>query len=409
MTDRIYDFDELIDRRGTGALKYDFAVQRGHRPDELPMWVADMDFRMPDEAVDALVARARQGIFGYTEPLEGYYEAARAWIERHQGWKPGAEFSPVRDPRLGGWILTPGIVFALAAAVRAYTEPGEAVVIQPPVYYPFKEVVEDNGRVVARAPLAYEDGRYTFDAAAFERVVEESGARLFLLCNPHNPVGRVWSAEELRALGDVCLRHDVVVVSDEIHADFARPGRTHTSYAALGDTYLDHAVICTSPGKTFNMAGLQDSNILVLNPELAARLRRAVDGAGYSQMNTMGIVAGEACYAHGESWFAQMKDYVEGNIRFTGDYLREHAPELRLVEPESTYLLWVDCRSLGLTEEGLRQLVEDEANLWVDFGNIFGPEGEGFIRLNVACPRSVVEQAFSQLTGAVAAQRGRRG
>lgn len=394
-----YDFDAVIDRHGTGSLKYDCAERRGKSADLLPMWVADMDFRIPQEAVDALVARCEHGIFGYTEPDDAYFAAACSWIERHQGWRPDPETC----------TLTPGVVFALAAAVRAYSEPGDAVLIQPPVYYPFKEVVEDNGRVVARAPLANEDGRYTFDAAAFERVVEESGARLFLLCNPHNPVGRVWSAEELRALGDVCLRHDVVVVSDEIHADFARPGRTHTSYAALGDTYLDHAVICTSPGKTFNMAGLQDSNILVLNPELAARLRRAVDGAGYSQMNTMGIVAGEACYAHGESWFAQMKDYVEGNIRFTGDYLREHAPELRLVEPESTYLLWVDCRSLGLTEEGLRQLVEEEANLWVDFGNIFGPEGEGFIRLNVACPRSVVEQALSQLTGAVAAQRGRRG
>ena len=408
MTDRIYDFDEVVDRRGTGALKYDFAARRGHRSDELPMWVADMDFRMPDEAVEALVERARHGVFGYTEPLEGYYEAARNWLERHQGWRPGEEFSPVRDPGRGAWILTPGIVFALAAAVRAYTKPGEAVLIQPPVYYPFKEVVEDNDRVVARAPLAYDGRRYSFDVEAFERVVEQTGARLFLLCNPHNPVGRVWDAGELRSLGDVCLRHGVVVVSDEIHADFARPGFSHTSFASLGEEYLDRAVICTSPGKTFNMAGLQDSNILVRDPELAARLRRAVDGAGYSQMNAMGLVAGEACYAHGESWFAQMKAYVEGNIRFTGAYLREHAPELRLVEPESTYLLWVDCRALGLSEEGLRSLVEDEARLWVDFGNIFGPEGEGFIRLNVACPRSVVERALSQLAGAVAAWRARQ-
>lgn len=406
MADRTYDFDELIERRGTGSLKYDFARERGHRPDELPMWVADMDFRVPDEVISALEERSRHGVFGYTEPLAGYYEATRDWLERHQGWRPGDEFRPGRAAGHGAWILTPGIVFALAAAVRAYTRPGEAVLIQPPVYYPFKEVVEDNDRVVARAPLTYEHGRYTFDVDEFERVASESDARLFLLCNPHNPVGRVWTEAELRALGDVCLRLGIVVVSDEIHADFARPGFSHTSFASLGEKYLDQAVICTSPGKTFNIAGLQDSNILVRNPELAARLRRAVDGAGYSQMNVMGLVAGEACYRHGESWWRQMTAYVEGNIRFTGAYLRDHAPVLSLVEPESTYLLWVDCRALGLAEAELHRLVQDEANLWVDFGDIFGPEGEGFIRLNVACPRSVVEQALAQLAGAVRALRG---
>ena len=391
MDSESYDFDELVDRHGTDSLKYDCAARRGKSPDLLPMWVADMDFRIPREAVDALVARSRHGVFGYTEPDDAYFEAACSWIGRHQGWRP--------DPAT--CTLTPGVVFALAQAVRAYTEPGDAVLIQPPVYYPFKEVIEDNGRVVARAPLALERGRYGFDAAEFERIARDSGAKLFLLCNPHNPVGRVWTREELRQLGDVCLRHGIVVVSDEIHADFAWPGHEHVSFASLGEEYAARAVICTSPGKTFNLAGLQDSNIFVPDAGLRRRFRRSVASAGYSQLGTMGIVAGQACYEHGEAWFGQMKAYVWGNIRFAADYLREHAPSLALVEPESTYLLWVDCRALGLASRELRRLVEDEAKLWVDFGDIFGPEGEGFIRLNVACPRATVERALSQLADAV--------
>lgn len=387
-----YDFDAVIDRHGTGSLKYDCAERRGKSADLLPMWVADMDFRIPQEAVDALVARCEHGIFGYTEPDDAYFAAACSWIERHQGWRPDPETC----------TLTPGVVFALAAAVRAYSEPGDAVLIQPPVYYPFKEVIEDNGRVVARAPLTYANGSYGFDATEFERVVSEERPALFLLCNPHNPVGRVWAEDELRAMGDICLAHGVTVVSDEIHADFARPGFAHASFASLGEPYVSHAVICTSPGKTFNLAGLQDSNIFVPDAGLSERFRHAVAAAGYSQLGTMGIVAGQACYEHGEDWFAQMKAYVEDNIRLTGAYLREHAPALHLVEPQSTYLLWVDCRALGLSEDELHRLVEDEAKLWVDFGDIFGPEGEDFIRLNVACPRSVVERALVQLAGAVA-------
>ena len=387
-----YDFDEVIDRHGTDSLKWDCAERRGKDPDLLPMWVADMDFRIPQEAVEALVARSRHGIFGYTEPVPAYFDAACGWIERHQGWRP--------DPAT--CVLTPGVVFALAAAVRGLTDPGDAVLIQPPVYYPFKLVIEDNDRRVARAPLSYANGSYAFDPDAFRRVVEAERPRLFLLCNPHNPVGRVWGADELRAMGDICLEHGVTVVSDEIHADFARPGFTHTSFASLGADLAAHAVICTSPGKTFNLAGLQDSNIFIPDAGLRARFRRAVDGAGYSQLGTMAIVAGQACYEHGEDWFRQMKAYVEENIQFTGTYLAERAPALKLVEPQSTYLLWVDCRALGLDRAGLHQLVEGDAKLWVDFGHIFGPEGEGFIRLNVACPRATLEQALRQLCDAVA-------
>ena len=387
-----YDFDRVIDRHGTGSLKFDCAVRRGKSPDLLPLWVADMDFPIPREAVAALVERSRHGIFGYTEPSDAYFDAACSWIERHQGWRP--------DPAT--CVLTPGVVFALAAAVRAYTAPGDAVLIQPPVYYPFKEVIEDNDRVVARAPLTYANGAYTLDLPAFELALDESGARLFLLCNPHNPVGRVWTPAELGGMVEACRARGVQVVSDEIHADFARPGHAHTSVMSLPGDVAREMVVCTSPGKTFNLAGLQDSNIFIPSKRRRAAFLRAVAAAGYSQMNTMGLVAGRACYEHGEAWFAQMKAYVEANIEFTGTHLAEHAPALHLVEPESTYLLWVDCRALGLSVAGLHELVEDRARLWVDFGDIFGPEGEGFIRLNVACPRSTLEAALAQLCDAVA-------
>ena len=394
--DTPYDFNHVIDRHGTGSLKYDCARERGKSPDLLPLWVADMDFPIPREAVTALVERSRHGIFGYTEPDAAYFAAAQAWIARHQHWTP--------DPAT--CVLTPGVVFALAAAVRAYSKPGDAVLIQPPVYYPFKEVIEDNGRTVARAPLTYRDGSYSLDRAAFERALDETHATLFLLCNPHNPVGRVWTREELQDMARACERRGVQVVSDEIHADFARPGFTHTSIMALGGAVAEHAVVCTSPGKTFNLAGLQDSNIFIPSTSRRDAFKHAVAAAGYSQMNTMGLVAGRACYEHGESWYQQMMAYVEDNIRFTSTYLAEHAPLLHLVEPQSTYLLWVDCRALKLSEDELHELVERDARLWVDFGDIFGPEGEGFIRLNVACPRSTVEQALRQLCHAVQGAAG---
>ncbi len=390
-----YDFDRVIDRHGTGSLKYDCAEERGHSPEELSLWVADMDFEVPREVTDALVARARHGIFGYTEPTAGYFDAVGDWLESRQGWRPERSW----------FTLTPGVVYALACCVRAYTNPGEAVLIQQPVYYPFSEVIRDNDRVVVNSPLVLSDGTYQVDFDAFERTIKENDVRLFLLCNPHNPGGRVWSAAELERMGRICLRHGVVVVSDEIHADFARPGFAHASFGTQAAELLDNVVICQSPTKTFNIAGLQISNIIIPNEGLRARFRHQNDAAGYSQVNCFGVVAAEAAYRHGAEWLAELKDYLEGNLDLLCQVLSDRTPELAVMVPQSTYLVWVDCRSLGLSDAELTALVEKDAGLWLDMGDIFGSDGSGFIRWNIACPRSVLATALDQFASAVEARR----
>lgn len=296
-----YDFDTPIERRGTNSLKFDSA-ESSHRPSGLmPLWVADMDFALPGEVTDALSERAQHGIFGYTIEGDSYYDAVNSWLSSRYGWSAPKEC----------FVLTPGVVFALATAVRAFTEPGDAVLIQQPVYYPFSGVVKNNGRKVVNAPLVYEDGRYSIDFDAFERAIAENGVKLFLLCNPHNPVGRVWTEDELEALTSICLAHDVIVVSDEIHMDFARPGYSHTSVATLGDEVRNRSIICTSAGKTFNLAGLQTSNIAIFNEELYAAFKWEAFCAGFSHANTMGLLATQLCYERGGEWLAQLKAYLE--------------------------------------------------------------------------------------------------
>lgn len=382
-----YDFDTVIDRRNTACLKYDGAQAMGKPADLLPLWVADMDFRMPQPAIDAIKARTDQGIFGYGMLPDGYFEAVQNWFAGRYGWTPQRS-----------WLITtPGVVFALSLAVRTFTDPGDAVLIQPPVYYPFKSVIEEAGRRVASAPLVYNGTGYAIDFDAFEQVVRTEHPKAFLLCNPHNPVGRVWTADELARLGRICTDNGVLVVSDEIHADFARPGFTHTPFASVDPSFADNCVICTAPSKTFNLAGLQVSNIFIPNAERRHAYKAAYQALGLSSANTLGLVAAQACYEQGADWLAQLKGYLEGNHAELASYLAEHAPALHVVPSQSTYLEWVDCRALGLTEEQLEQAVEGTAKLWVDFGSMFGPEGEGFVRLNLACPRSTVREAARRL------------
>lgn len=393
-----YDFDTVIERRGTDCIKYDQAEVRGKSPDLLPLWVADMDFALPPEILEPLHQRVAHGIFGYSEPNDDYFEAVHEWFFTRYDWDVQREWA----------VFTPGVVFAIGTAIRAFSVPGETVLIQPPVYYPFKGMIEANGRVVAQAPLSYDEQRhaYSIDFEAFERVVVETSPKVFLLCNPHNPGGRVWTPDELRRLGEICFAHDVVVVSDEIHQDFARPGFQHTVFAKLDDRFAANSVTCTSPSKSFNIAGLQVSNVFVPNADLRRRYLAAHRETGYGELNSMGIEAARACYQRGGPWLAALKDYLEGNLAFMRDYLLEHAPQLALVEPQSTYLVWVDCQALGLDDEGLRHLVEDEAKLWLDMGTMFGKEGSGFIRFNIACPRAVLHRALEQLACALAAMEG---
>lgn len=391
MAERNLDFDRVINRRGTGCLKYDFAKRRGMPEDVLPLWVADMDFETSSYIQDALAARVGHGIFGYSEVQTPYYEAVGGWMKRHHDWEVQEE-----------WLVkTPGVVFALAMAVKAYTDPGDGVLIQQPVYYPFSGVVAGNGRKVVSSPLYLgEDNRYHIDFDDFEKRVAEERIKLFLLCNPHNPVGRVWTKEELTRLGDICAKHQVVVVSDEIHQDFVFKGK-HLVFAGLKKEYEDISVVCTSPSKTFNLAGLTTSNIFIPNRDLRNRFRKELEAAGTSQLGVMGLVACEAAYGKGEEWYRAMLSYVAGNIEFTGKYVEENLRGVRMTEHEGTYLVWLDFRGTGLDADELEGLIVHKAKLWLDSGGMFGECGRGFQRINVACPRSVLTEALERIRNTV--------
>jgi cystathionine beta-lyase len=384
-------FDEEIDRRGTNSLKYDFAKERGKPEDALPLWVADMDFRTCPCVIDALTKTAKHGVFGYSESREEYYAVLRRWFSDHYNWRIQSE-----------WVVKmPGVVFAICMAIRALTDEGDAVLIQRPVYYPFSESVLANRRRLVNSPLVYSEGRYSIDFDDFEEKIVRNGARLFILCSPHNPVGRVWSKEELLRLGDICVRHGVYVVSDEIHADFVYGNRRHTVFASLKPEFLSLSVTCTSPSKTFNLAGLQVSNILIADPALRGKIRKEVDKAGYSQLNAMGLAACQAAYAGGKEWLEELKQYLSGNLDIIRRYLARRLPEIQLVEPQGTYLAWLDFRDLGLDEDQLEQLVTRRAKLWLDKGSMFGPEGAGFERMNIACTRRTLQTALRRLERAV--------
>jgi len=387
MSERHLDFDTVIDRKGTRSLKYDFAVRRGKPENVLPLWVADMDFQTSSYITEALEDMVKHGVFGYSESEEHYFEAVQNWMERHYNWH-------VKE----SWMTkTPGIVFALAMAVKAYTQENDAVLIQPPVYYPFKEVVEDNHRRLVNNTLVLDgDGTYTIDYEDFEKKIIEENVKLFILCNPHNPVGRVWTREELERLGEICLKHGVFVVSDEIHADFVFE-RKHTVFSEVKEAYRDISMICTSPSKTFNIAGLQISNIFISNPEKATAFRRQVAAAGYSQVGLPGLVACEAAYRHGDEWLEGVLAYIKANAEFTRAYLQEHLPRVKMTKLEGTYLVWLDFRNYGLTDKELDEKILNQAGLWLDSGAVFGKCGEGFQRINIACPRKTLHQALDRL------------
>ena len=387
-----YNFDEVIDRRNTDCLKYDFAVQRGRPKDVLPFWVADMDFSIAQEIEDALVKRCQHGIFGYSEATDGYFAALQNWYLKHFNWQ-------VQRPWL---IKTPGVVFALAMAVKAFTEPGDGVLVQQPVYYPFTEVIRDNDREVVNAPLALVNGHYEIDFADLEQKLANPKVKLMFLCSPHNPVGRVWTKEELLKVGDLCLKYNVITVSDEIHSDFVWDDNVHTPFATLGEEYQQNCIVCTAPSKTFNLAGLQVSNIFIPNQKLRRAFRKQIDAAGYSQLNTLGLVACQAAYTYGEEWLTQVKAYIRSNITFVDDYLKQNLPQIKMLPIEGTYLVWLDCSALGMTADEREQWLWHEAKLWLDGGGIFGVEGEPYERINVACPRATLLKGLEQLKAAVA-------
>ncbi len=389
--ERNLNFDEAVDRTHTDCLKYDFALRRGRPADVLPLWVADMDFRTSSRIVDAIKERADHGIFGYTETGESYFDPLSAWLSRRHGYQVKPE-----------WLIkTPGVVFALATAVKAFTKEGDAVLIQQPVYYPFSEVIADNRRVVVSSDLVLTPkGRYEIDFDDLESKIRKFSIKLFLLCSPHNPVGRVWTRQELTRIGQICLKNDVILVSDEIHEDFVYEGYQHLPFAAVSSEFEQIAVTCTSPSKTFNLAGLQVSNIFIANRDLRRKFRAQVSASGYSQLNTLGLVACEAAYRYGEEYLEALLKYLKGNLDFLRSYLARHLPQVKLIEPEGTYLVWLDFRELSLSDQELEDLLVKKARLWLDNGLLFGRAGAGFQRLNLATSRSVLRKALERLKGA---------
>lgn len=379
-----YDFDELINRRGTNSLKWDSAAD----PDVLPLWVADMDFRTAQPVIDALKRRVEHGIFGYTHVPDAFYESIIRWFARRHGWTMRRE-----------WMLyTSGVVPALSAVIKALTAPGDKVLVQTPVYNCFFSSIRNNGCTVEESPLIYENQTYRMDFDDLERRAADPRVKVMLLCNPHNPAGRVWTRDELARLGDICLRHGVTVVADEIHCELVMPGHTYTPYASVSEAMRHGSVTCLSPTKSFNMAGLQIAAIVSDDADVRRRIDRAININEVCDVNPFGIEATIAAYDEGEPWLLQLLDYLKGNYDFMCDYCREHLPEFPLTELEGTYLVWMDCHVLGLPSEELEERLVDESRLWLNAGTMYGAVGEGFMRWNIACPRARLAEALKRFT-----------
>ena len=379
------NFDEEINRYNTNSLKYDFKKEKNKPNDVLPMWIADMDFKCCDEILSDMHKKIDHGIFGYSKNDENYFNAIKNWyytnfsIELKQDWL----------------ITTPGIVFALATAVKTITNENDYVLINNPVYYPFTEVVEDNKRKIIRSDLVLKNNHYEIDFDDFENKIKQYKIKLFLLCSPHNPVGRVWTKNELDKIIEICKKYNVFIVSDEIHSDFVWNGN-HICLLKYQD-YQDNIILCTAPTKTFNLAGLQVSNIFIPNPEIRQRFQLELWNTGYSLINIMGLVACQSAYEKGKKWLNELKDYLLENINYVDTFLKEKLPKIKLIYPEGTYLLWLDFNELNLSDDKIEEIMLNEAKLWLDNGKMFGESGKGFQRLNIAVPREKLKYALENL------------
>jgi len=381
-----YDFDCLIDRSNSYSIKYE-PSWRGKPSDVLPLWVADMDFAAPPCVQEVLMQRAKHGIFGYSEPDSEYFDILRKWFEERFNW------NIERD-----WLaITPGVVNALYIAIRAFTKPGEGVVIQQPVYYPFESSIKKTGRqlLVNELVLNENEERYVIDFQDFEEKIKQ--AKLFILCNPHNPVGRVWERDELIRMGEICLHYGVIVIADEIHEDFIFPEHQHLVFAGLNQDFADITVTCTSPSKTFNLAGLLHANNFISNKTLREKFKEEYAQLGIGQPGIMGIITCKAAYQSGAEWLEELMEYLAQNMLILKTYLSNHIPRIKLIEPEGTYLAWLDCRELGFSAKKLDEVVTNKGKLWLNAGYTFGKGGDGFERINVACPRSVLNKALERL------------
>lgn len=370
-----YDFDKTIDRRATNSYKWDSAPEGA-----LPMWVADMDFRTAPAIIDVLQKRVVHGIFGYTRVPDAYYDAVTSWFSRRHGWNIDRE-----------WIIyTSGVVPAVSAVIKALTVPGDKVIVQTPVYNCFFSSIRNNGCEIVSNPLRRTADTYEMDFDALERCAADPRAKVMLLCNPHNPAGRVWTPDELTRLGNICLRNGVTVVADEIHCELVYQGFKYTPFASLSDAFLHRSVTCVSPSKAFNIAGLQIANIVAFDNDLRSRIDKAININEVCDVNPFGVAATIAAYNEGEEWLNQLVDYLHGNYEAMAEFCRRELPEFPITRLEGTYLVWMDCSSLGMPSDALEHALLDDARLWLNAGTMYGAEGEGYMRWNIACPRSVM-------------------
>lgn len=382
-----YDFDEPVPRRGTNSYKWDTVKDE----DVLPMWVADMDFRTAPAIVGALQKRVEHGIFGYTKVPPAYYEAVVNWFRRRHAWLIEKE-----------WIVyTTGVVPAISAIVKALTVPGDRVLVQTPVYNCFFSSIRNNGCEAVANPLIYANGTYRIDYDDLERKAADPKVKLLLLCNPHNPVGRVWTRQELRRIGEICIRNRVLVVADEIHCELVFSGHVYIPFASISEDFREHSVTCISPSKAFNLAGLQIANIVAADTDVRMKIDKAININEVCDVNPFGVEALIAAYNRGEEWLEELKHYLSVNYNYLRAYFDEYLPEFPVVMLEGTYLVWVDCRGLGLSSREITDILLEKEKVRVNPGSLYGEAGEGFVRLNIACPREKLIEGLHRLKRAL--------
>jgi aminotransferase/cystathionine beta-lyase len=388
-----YDFETVVDRSRMGSAKWEQMKEWNPRvaPGVVPFSVADMELKNPPEVTEGLKAFLDQAVLGYTMPTAGYLDAVRGWMERRHGWEVAPE-----------WIQgSPGVVAAFFSAIKALTAPGDGVIVQTPVYYPFFTAIAANHRTLVRNPLVLRDGRYGIDYEDLERKARDPRAKVLLFCSPHNPVGRVWTPGELARVGEICLRHDVVVISDEIHSDLIAPGHRHTVFATVSPDLARRMIVCTSPSKTFNLAGMHTSNIIIPDPDLRAAYRTEVQSNGFFSLGILGYKACELAYTRCEPWLEQLLQLIHRNHLGLKRFFREQLPVVKVFDLEGTYLQWMDFRGLGLEPGELERFMHEEAQVFFDEGHVFGEEGAGYERMNLACPTRILLEALERLVAAL--------
>lgn len=382
-----YNFDELVPRRGSNSYKWDSAGSE----DVLPMWVADMDFRTAPAVVEALRKRVEHGIFGYVKVPAAYYDAIGDWFKRRHSWRVEKD-----------WILfTTGVVPALSAIIKALTHPGDKVLVQTPVYNCFFSSIRNDECEMVANPLIYRNGAYSIDFDDLEKKAADPRVKLLLLCNPHNPAGRVWTRHELTRIGEICLRNDVFVVADEIHCELVYPGHQYIPFASISEDFLHSSVTCTSPSKAFNLAGLQVANIFAPNPAVRKKIDKALNVNEVCEINPFAVEALIAAYNEGEEWLEELRQYLLGNYNYLKRFFEEQLPQFPVLALEGTYLVWVDCSVLKQSSEEIVKMLLEKDKLWVNEGSMYGEAGDGFIRINIACPRQLLIEGLNRIARAL--------